>query len=624
MKKVDNFIDKFLDIFFSKDKSKLYLILIIILGFILRVISAINMRVYADDMHFAVHAINFLESGKLETYDQSCGLWFAITDIFYKLFGGATQFASRFASVLFGTLLIIGVFLLAKEFFNKKIALISAFLVAVSPFAVKAITADMDPTVIFFIVFSLLFFIEGIKKNKNLLFYTSATLLGVAIMIKVYALLFIPGFLFFYFYIKMKTRQKEKKIRKLNKEDIKKIFVFLFIIFIFCTPTLIHNYLLYKDKGIMDLQFTRIFGFGKEKSAQYYSWDVQFDNTKTRINLKNFFFGNEAHNHLPHGLVPLKWVLYSNPLIFILGGVGLLYLFKKQRNYFVLFFSLCLIPLFYLTNVILLPKHFLFIIVFLSIPAAFFVNWFNNRIQNKFTKFKLIYIIFLILIFSLFYLGLSNIGVVHFYAKDAVSQMFDYKENIADDTLILTDSRIYTGQSIWMFNDKYFLDVSKFQELLNLQEQLPGNVENINVYFIECALDDCGWGTIATTGQELNKSMEQYVEIFNNKSNKKIEIYSPYPNKNCWLGFCEKRNHFNIYKIEMPLKKSSLQVADSTHTFFLYPLKYNENLNQIFDKYDIHTTFDKLLNKFGFLVTYFAIIIVFLSIFLCFYKFIIN
>ncbi len=366
--KQDELIDKFLDIFFSNSKTKLYLFLIMILGFILRLISALNTRVYADDVVHAVHSINFINSGKLVEYSQSSGLWHSITNISYMIFGGANQFSSRFPSILFGTLLILLIFLFTKKFFNKRIALISAFLFSVSPFAIKLTLAEMDIMAVFFIIFSFLFFIEGIRKNKNSFFWMSAIFLGVAIMIKVYSILFVPGFVFYYFYI------YKKESKKINKEIIKKIFVFFFIIFVFCTPTIAHNYLLYKDKGIMDLQFTRVFGFGREKSAQYYSWDVQFNNTKTRINLKNFFLGNEAHGHLPHALVSLKWILFSDPLIFILGFVGLIFLFKKRRDYFVLFFSLSLIPWFYLTNVILLPKHFLFILVFLTPSAGFSIN----------------------------------------------------------------------------------------------------------------------------------------------------------------------------------------------------------------------------------------------------------
>src|SRR3989344_638609 len=107
----NRFLDKGLDVFFSKDKSKLYVFLAFIFGLILRIISAINTRVSADDMHFSVHAINFLNSGKLVVYDQSASLWYYLTDIFYNLFG-IGQIGSRLSAVLFGSFSIILIYLL--------------------------------------------------------------------------------------------------------------------------------------------------------------------------------------------------------------------------------------------------------------------------------------------------------------------------------------------------------------------------------------------------------------------------------------------------------------------------------------------------------------------------------
>src|SRR3989344_436952 len=129
----DYWLNRALGVFLSKDRIRFYLLIILILGFALRLIAALNLSVSADDMHFSVHAINFLNSGKLVVYDQSASLWYSVTDIFYNLFG-VTQLGSRMASLLFGTLSIFSIFFLTKEFSNTKAALIAAFLLAISPF----------------------------------------------------------------------------------------------------------------------------------------------------------------------------------------------------------------------------------------------------------------------------------------------------------------------------------------------------------------------------------------------------------------------------------------------------------------------------------------------------------
>jgi hypothetical protein len=95
--KFDRFIEKILD----HKSPHLYLVLIFLLAFILRLIAAINLSVSADDMHFVTHAINFISTGRLVTYDQSAGLWFAFTSFMYSLFG-ITQLASRLAALIFG------------------------------------------------------------------------------------------------------------------------------------------------------------------------------------------------------------------------------------------------------------------------------------------------------------------------------------------------------------------------------------------------------------------------------------------------------------------------------------------------------------------------------------------
>ena len=73
-KRGEDFVSKTVDAIFDINKAKKYLLLILLLGFILRLIASLNLNVSADDMHFVTHAINFLSAGRLETYDQSAGL----------------------------------------------------------------------------------------------------------------------------------------------------------------------------------------------------------------------------------------------------------------------------------------------------------------------------------------------------------------------------------------------------------------------------------------------------------------------------------------------------------------------------------------------------------------------
>ena len=99
----------------SMKKTTIFLILILILAFILRLIAAINLPVTADDMHHVTYAINFYDADRLITYEQSSGLWHAFTSIIYNWLG-TTQLASRMAALLFGSFSVLVIFLLTKEF----------------------------------------------------------------------------------------------------------------------------------------------------------------------------------------------------------------------------------------------------------------------------------------------------------------------------------------------------------------------------------------------------------------------------------------------------------------------------------------------------------------------------
>ena len=581
--------DRFVDSLFSKDKTLLYLIILAVLGLVLRIIAAINLGVFADDMHFAPGAINFLASGKLEYWDQSAGLWFAVTDIFYKILG-ATQLASRFSAVLFGTMLIFAVFLLAKEFFkDNKTALIASLLVAVSPFHIKSMMAEMDVMAMFFSVFSFYFFIKAINKNyEKKLLVLSGILLGLAVYTKVYPLLFIPGMLIFFFY----KNYKENKF-PVNKA-LKLAFLFLIVIFVFCLPALTHNYLLYKSKGIVDDKFARFFGI--EKSKEIYSWAAGSD----KLDLSAFFFGKRgAYNGWPLSLQVLRWVFNADPIIFILGVVGALLLWKR-KELLLLLLLLLLPPYIYLGSAVWLIKHFLFMSILMTFPAAFALNLISNKI--RFVRLR--YIALAIILFSVIYIGYLNEANFSVYEKSAVSKLMDYKQNIDTDSLVVVDSRVYRGQMTWAFSDRHYLEASYLNQLFAMQQNKTG--VSTNVYFIECTQDDCGWGTVYNQ-PEFNASMEDVVSYFKNISMKQATISE------------KTGEYFTVYKTTLNLAPEALALADSTHNWWLYPLGYNRQISAIFDDYSPKSFFDVLLNNFARFILYFSVFSAFASILILVY-----
>ena len=344
--------------------------------------------------------------------------------------------------------------------------------------------------------------------------------LGLAIYTKVYPLLFIPSLiLFFIYYIKNQNKTV------LSKENIKKISIFLIAVFIFTIPVLTHNYLLYKDKGFLDLQFTRTLGLGKEKSAQYYSWDHQFD---AKNDWRGLIFGGSTNSasKKPTLLSAIDFIRFSDPINFYLGIMGIIVVlfFKKQyRNYIVLFLFNILFILPFLASVILLQKHYIFLELLVIPLGALTIKELDTKLFKILKKTRIKTILLVLLLISLILLGLPNVPKIfspntyHIYGKSHMAQMIEFKdESIPQNSLIIGDSRIYRGQINWAFQGRPYLEGTDFINALNNIDKLPGKEISIETYFFECIPDDCGWGTVKDQ-PEFNQSMESIVELFKQK-----------------------------------------------------------------------------------------------------------
>jgi len=575
--KKKDFLDKILDFFFNKTNRNL--LLITLLGFILRLISARNVGVNPDDVNHAISPIGIFGSGKLVNYGQSTVLWYYVQGVFYKLFG-STQMISRFANVLFGTLLIVLIFLFVKKLFkSKKIALISSFLIAISPLLIKNSLPEMDIVVSFFVIFSAYFLFSYFESRKNKDIIWCSLFMGVAIMIKLYAMFFAFSFLLFLIYKEIKFGG-DKKV----KRTIKKVILFGIILIILIIPTFAHNYLLYKDKGYMDMIFTNVFRVGLDKAEALYKWNAGW---LAATDYKGFFLGSggELHASVVPGFLILFWELFvGDPILFSLGVLGLIFAFKKKREYF-LFFIITLLPAFiYLGAQIPMAKHFIWILIFLAPVAGSFLN----KLINELKKIRLKYVLIILLLFSLIYLGMPRASTQgHFYGQSPVGQLMDFKEkNIPDDALVVIDSRIYRGTIHWMANGKNYVEATQFFSLAEDVSKFSPETASIETYYIECVTDDCGWGTVKNQ-PEFNKSMEDVTSWFAENSYYSETFMAPDRSKYYFPLFKKKTEQFRVYKTTLMLNPLILRSVKQTHTWYMYPIGYDRRVNSIFDDYNV-------------------------------------
>lgn len=608
--KESQFLDKFIDMLFAQKRYFYYILALTIIGFIFRVIAAINVGVLADDMHFAPGAVGFLSSGKLIYWDQSSGLWFLLTDIFYHLFG-TTQLASRLTAVIFGSLTIPLIFLFAKELTkSERIGLFAAILLTFSPFNVKSMMAEMDPMAMCFVVFSLYLFLKAINLKYNTkLFAISGLLMGLGIYTKVYPLLFIPPLILFIFY----KAHKEKISLKI---PFKKIIIFGAFAFIFCIPALAHNYLLYQDKGIMDHQFSRQFHI--EKGIQMYNWisggaDVNPD-------YLGFFTGNSKtfkDIHEPLGWYMFKVVFTADSLIIILALAGILTMWRRKEQLFLLFF-LFFIPYWYLASIQLLIKHYLFVSILAIVPAAIFLDKVASFRATHYKKVAAVLVLVVVCI-SLILLGYQNSHGFHFYGESETNKMINYKEkNIPASSIVIVDARVYRGDMNWMFNDRHFLEASYMSEFFSTLSNDTTKVPT-QIFYIECATDDCGWGTVKNQ-PEFNASMEEITSFFKNNSKLIATIESSRYKKPLFPWNSRPQPIYRVYAAMVDLSPQAARLADSTHQWWMYPLGYNTELGPIFDKYQTHSFFGQSLEFLAQAIKYLAIISAFVVILGAFYS----
>src|SRR5258708_31481997 len=237
---------------------KWLLVAIILLGFGLRVIGLSNHPAgfTPDEASFGYDAYSILRTGK----DQ----WGHMMPLVFKSFGddklpvytylavpaiatfGLNEFSIRLPNAILGTLAIVVVYFLVYELFKeRKLALFSAFLLAISPWHIMLSRGAFEANLTtFFLPLGILFFLWGFK-NINFLIL-SAIVFGINLFTYHTARILTPLIVLFLMW------QNWKEIRK-------NIFHFGIIFAMFLLPAIylyIVNGSRVASSGIFDLNFS--------------------------------------------------------------------------------------------------------------------------------------------------------------------------------------------------------------------------------------------------------------------------------------------------------------------------------------------------------------------------------
>ena len=296
------------------NKNNFYLILIFLLALVIKIITAFYTPLDTDEMIYSLIPLNIISAERLGNVFQS-HLYFYFADIGYQIAGGLSPFTARLPSIIFGSFLVFIIYLVAFNLFkNRKVALTSSFLFALSGYVIRY-NIETDMPAFFFSLLSILFFIKGLRGDyRN--FYLSSLFLAFSVLIKNIVLIFIPVYLliliFYYFKKKTPHLTLNKAIKELffNKKIILRSLICCSIFVLIISPVLIYNYLIYKYNGFTDIYFAS-FGFGKDlySSIQNKPWNLLKLTASASNFIVNFF--------------------KKDGIIFIFGLFGAFFLFGK-------------------------------------------------------------------------------------------------------------------------------------------------------------------------------------------------------------------------------------------------------------------------------------------------------
>lgn len=153
-----------------KENKPYFIILMVILlaGFVLRLMNLGVVSLWVDEYVHVLRAQDVVNgNGPLFTSDNGGILLTMIIIPLFKVFG-ETAFMARLPGVIFGTLCIPLIFLLAKKLFNKNVAVIAAFLGAFSLYLIFWSRMSRNYAIFeFFYLLLLTAFIYGFEHFKN-------------------------------------------------------------------------------------------------------------------------------------------------------------------------------------------------------------------------------------------------------------------------------------------------------------------------------------------------------------------------------------------------------------------------------------------------------------------------
>ncbi len=305
----------------TKQKYLLFGILIAILfaAFALRIFNIENLPagIYPDEAQNGTDALQAIATGEYKLFYEPNygreGLFINLQALSINILGNTTL-ALKLWSVIFGTLTVLGVFLLSKEVFRSHIAgLVSAYLIAFSYWAINFSRIGFRAIMVPFILsFAFYFILKGLRTRKFHDFLIAGLIYGLGLHTYI-AFRVSPLVLIVLFASLLITR------KHFLKEYWKHVLVFIIAMFITAAPMLLDFFLINPHHYASRTGAISVFNPESNQGKLLATIGKTFS-----LSIQKYFgMGdlNMRHNYPPYALL--------NPIVGVAFLIGLIYIFSN-------------------------------------------------------------------------------------------------------------------------------------------------------------------------------------------------------------------------------------------------------------------------------------------------------
>ena len=327
--------------------------------------DAYNLARFGTDRYqnpFPVYLINF-DAGQSALYAY-------LAAIFIKIFGFSMT-AVRLPALLSGVLVYVFGYLIVKEMWNRRTAVLTALFIAICPYFIMASRWGLDCNLLLgFFTMSVYWLMLAVKKEKTGLFIAAGISLGLTLYTYALTFLILPLFLLF-------TLIYLFSIRRLK---LKNLFALGVPVFFLALPLML---MLAVNNGLLPEIKTGFFTIPK---LLYYR-GAEFSPANIPKNLK-LFWTLLTHDHLDYNADPQFGALYyiSLPLVAIGAVLYMLRSWKDLKNHkeysprlipFFMFFSALICALVVFDGYIINKSNavYLMLAVFIALGIQHISNW---------------------------------------------------------------------------------------------------------------------------------------------------------------------------------------------------------------------------------------------------------